>query len=424
MNVLIVGGGGREHVLAWKIAQSPLVNEVFCAPGNPGIGQVATCVDIAVSDHDGLVDFAKAQGIGLTVVGPEAPLVAGLVDRLEQAGLQAFGPRAGAAQLEGSKRFAKDFMARHAIPTAAYREFDDPGEAAAYVRAHGTPIVIKADGLAAGKGVTVAHTIDDAEAAIRASMVEGVFGAAGSRVVVEEFLEGEEASILALTDGHTIVPLLPSQDHKPALDGDRGPNTGGMGAYAPAPLVTEALSREIMDRILQPCVEGMAGDGVPYRGVLYAGLMIGPSGPKVVEFNCRFGDPEVQVVLPLLESDLVPHLLACCEARLGDSALKWSTGGCVTVVMASGGYPGSYETGKAISGIAEAESEHGALVFHAGTKRAGGGLVTGGGRVLNVTARGAGIADAIENAYAAVRAIHFDGAHYRTDIGRKALARA
>ena len=423
MKVLVVGGGGREHALAWKIAQSPMVEDVYCAPGNAGIARVATCVDMGVGEFDRLIAFATAHEVELTVVGPEAPLTEGICDRFAEAGLKVFGPSAAAAQLEGSKGFAKGIMARYGIPTAAYGEFDDAAEAVRYVEAQGAPIVVKADGLAAGKGVTVAGTVEDAVAAIREAMLDGAFGAAGSRVIIEECLVGEEASILALSDGRAVLALAPSQDHKAICDGDQGPNTGGMGAYSPAPVVTADLFEEIERRVLVPCVEGMAQEGALYRGVLYAGLMITESGPKVIEFNCRFGDPEVQVVLPRMQSDLVPLLLATIDGRLAEADIEWDDGACVTVVMASGGYPKAYEKGKAITGLDEAEGEDGVVVFHAGTKLVAGAVVTNGGRVLDVTAVGDDVPSAIDKAYRAVARIHFDEAHYRRDIGKKALAR-
>lgn len=425
MKVLVIGGGGREHALAWKIAQSPLVETVYCAPGNPGIAglQKGCCISIGVNDLVGISEFVAAHQVDLTIVGPEEPLVAGLVDVLEAKGHQAFGPSAAAARLEGSKAFAKAFMARWHIPTAAYGEFDDADDAIAYVRAQGAPIVVKADGLAAGKGVTVARSIDAAEAAIRKAMQARVFGDAGKRVIIEECLEGEEASILAFCDGQTAVAMPSSQDHKPVFDGDEGPNTGGMGAYSPAPVVTPELAAEIEKSVLNPCIAGMAAEGMPYRGILYAGLMLTKNGPKVVEFNVRFGDPETQVVLPRMVSDIVPVFLACCEGRLAGTPIEYQVGPCVTVVMASGGYPKDYEKGKPITGIADAESDVDVTVFHAGTKLNGECLVTNGGRVLNVTARGAALIETIDRAYTAVRKIHFDQAHFRTDIGGKALAR-
>lgn len=422
MNVLIIGGGGREHALAWKIAQSPLVKRLYCAPGNPGIAAHATCAPVTATDIPGLLALAKVHAIDLTVVGPEDPLAHGLVDQFEAAGFTAFGPSAKAAQLEASKAFAKHIMAKYGIPTAEYAEFSNAEEAVAYVKQKGAPIVVKADGLAAGKGVTVASDVDTAIAAIRAAMVDHAFGQAGRRVVIEERLVGEEASILAFTDGKTVVPMPPSQDHKAVFDNDEGPNTGGMGAYAPAPVVSEALLEEIVETVLKPCVQGMANEGIAYRGVLYAGLMITESGPKVIEFNCRFGDPETQVVLPLLQSDLVPVLAACCDGTLDQVALDWAPCACASVVMTSKGYPGPYSKGKPIEGIGAAEKE-GVSVFHAGTKKAEGTLVTHGGRVLNVTATDATLPAALQKAYAGVENITFEGAHFRRDIGRKALER-
>jgi len=423
MNILIIGGGGREHALAWKIARSPLVEKLYCAPGNPGIAHGAACVALGVNEIDQLAAFAEEHAIDLTVVGPEDPLAHGIVDRFARRGLRIFGPSVAAARLEASKVFAKDFMRRRGIPTARYAEFDEPEAAIAHVKRQGAPIVIKADGLAAGKGVTVARDVDAAIQAIREAMVAKVFGEAGAKVVVEECLVGEEASILAFSDGKTVVPMIPSQDHKPVHDGDRGPNTGGMGAYSPTPVVTPEILDQAIRQILRPCVEGMAQEGAPYTGVLYAGLMLTESGPKVVEFNCRFGDPEAQVVLPQMESDLVPALMACSDGTLDRTPVVWKDGACVTVVMASGGYPKAYEKGKPIFGIEEAERDPAVVVFHAGTKRDGAALVTNGGRVLNVTATGPDIASTIDTAYAGVRKIAFEGAHYRRDIGAKALAR-
>ncbi|NUM56136.1 MAG: phosphoribosylamine--glycine ligase [Candidatus Hydrogenedentes bacterium] len=423
MNVLVVGGGGREHALAWKIAQSPLVTKLYCAPGNPGIAKLAECFDIPGSNLDALLAFAIENRIDLTVVGPEDPLSRGIVDVFEYKGLKIFGPSKAAAELEASKAFAKRIMEKYAIPTSRYATFTDAGAAAAYVREHGAPIVIKADGLAAGKGVTVARSEDEAMDAIRAMMSDKVFGEAGHTVVVEECLLGEEASILAFCDGRNVVPMVPSQDHKAAHDGDTGPNTGGMGAYAPAPVVPKEMLPEIMRTILQPCVDGMAGEGAPYRGVLYAGLMITPEGPKVIEFNCRFGDPETQVVLPLLNSDIVPIMLACCDGTLDRATIEWSNDACVSVVMASGGYPGAFEKGLPITGIDAAEIDEAVQVFHAGTKQSGGDVVTNGGRVLNVTAIGPDIRRAVVSAYDAVSHIKFKNAHFRSDIGKKALAR-
>lgn len=425
MNVMLIGGGGREHALAWKIAQSPLVDTVHCAPGNPGTAALEKCRNVPVNplDFDAIRAHADAHDVGLVVVGPEDPLAEGIVDVLATPARRVFGPAKAAARLEASKAFAKAFMARHKIPTAGYAAFEDPATALAHVRAVGAPIVIKADGLAAGKGVTVAHTVGEAEDAIRAIMVDQVFGTAGGRVIVEEFLVGEEASILAFADGARVVPMASSQDHKAAREGDTGPNTGGMGAYSPAPVVDGAMMREIEATVLAPCVAGMAAEGSPYRGVLYAGLMITADGPKVVEFNCRFGDPETQVVLPRMETDLVPVLLACCDGTLNQCEIAYRDDACVTVVLASGGYPGPYEKGKAITGIDAAEADPDVQVFHAGTADRDGQLVTYGGRVLNVTAVGHDLPQAIARAYAAVDKIHFDGLHHRRDIGQKALRR-
>jgi phosphoribosylamine--glycine ligase len=384
--------------------------------------QVGECVPLKASELEKIVSFSKDNSIDFVVVGPEDPLAAGLVDLLNEAGIKAFGPSKAAAQIEASKAFAKDLMDRHSIPTSAYGEFTNPDDAKAYVREHGAPIVVKADGLAAGKGVTVAQTIEEAIFAIDEYMVDQVFGDAGTRVVVEEFLVGEEASIFALTDGDHILVLDSSQDHKPAYDGDTGPNTGGMGAYSPAPVVTPELFKEIEETVLRPCIHGMKADGNPYQGVLYAGLMIGENGAKVVEFNCRFGDPETQIVLPRMKSDLLPILFACAEGNLDEQNVEWDEGACVTVVMASGGYPKAYEKGITISGIGNAESLDGVNVFHAGTAIVDNELVTNGGRVLNVNAFGSTIPEAIERAYRAVEQISFDGAHYRTDIGQKALS--
>ncbi len=423
MNVLIVGGGGREHALAWKLAKSPGVSQLYCAPGNPGIAAHSVCAPLDPMDVDGLVAFAEEKEIGLTVVGPEDPLAAGITDAFAAKDLQVFGPSRGAAALESSKSFAKDLMERYEIPTAAYARFTDPEAAKDYIRRAGRPLVVKADGLAAGKGVTVAEDEAGAIAAVEAAMERRVFGAAGAAVVIEERLVGEEASVLALADGENILTLAPSQDHKPVFDGGAGPNTGGMGAYSPTPAVTDEDLEFIEEHVVQRCVDAMAKEGLPYQGVLYAGLMLTDEGPKVVEFNCRFGDPETQVVLPRLENDLLPLLLAACEGTLDSQALVWGGGACVTVVLASGGYPGVYEKGKVIMGVEEAEAEAGVHVFHAGTRFEEGRLLTNGGRVLNVTATGADIPDAIAKAYRAVDKVRFEGRHFRRDIGHKALER-
>jgi phosphoribosylamine--glycine ligase len=418
MNVLVVGGGGREHALAWKLSQSPMVDHVFAAPGNPGI-KGGTC--IPESDPAALAEFAKANNIGLTVVGPEAPLCDGIVDIFRKKGLQIFGPDCNAAQLEGSKSFAKDFMQRHGLPTAECGVFTSETDALAYLDTVGAPVVVKADGLAAGKGVVVAQTTDEAEAAVKACFA-GTFGDAGNTVLIEECLVGEEASILALVDNNTIVPLASSQDHKRVGEGDTGPNTGGMGAYSPAPVVDDDLWAVLNDVVLGRFLAGCRADGLDYRGVIYAGIMVTDDGPKILEFNVRFGDPETQAVLVRLESDLAEALLATAEGRLADVDLVWSDDPAVCVVMASGGYPGSYEKGKPIQGIAAAEAT-GAVVFHAGTAEREGRVVTAGGRVLGVTARGETIARAVDNAYRAVDCITWDGAFFRRDIAHRALNR-
>lgn len=426
MKVLIIGGGGREHALAWKAAQSPRVDAVFVAPGNAGTARESklTNVDIAATDIAGLEAFAHDNGVELTIVGPEAPLVEGVVDRFQAAGLAIFGPTQAAAQLEGSKAFAKDFLARHAIPTAAYATFTDIEPALAYVREQGAPIVIKADGLAAGKGVIVAMTLEEADAAVRDILAGNAFGDAGARVVIEEFLEGEEASFIVMVDGEHVLPMATSQDHKRAGDGDTGPNTGGMGAYSPAPVVTPAVEQRIMDEVILPTVRGMAAEGRPYTGFLYAGLMISPQGaPKVIEYNCRFGDPETQPILLRLKSDLVALCLAATQGQLAAQQCDWDTRAAVGVVMAAGGYPGDYRKGDVIEGLDGAEAV-GCKVFHAGTAlRDDGRVVTSGGRVLCVTALGARVTVAREHAYEGVAAIDWQEALYRRDIAHRAVAR-
>ncbi|MEK9833407.1 MAG: phosphoribosylamine--glycine ligase [Alphaproteobacteria bacterium] len=422
MRILVVGGGGREHALCWAIAASPLCDALYCAPGNAGIAQDAECVDIAADDVDGLVVFATDQAIDLVVVGPEAPLVLGLVDRLDAAGIRAFGPRADAAMLEGSKGFMKDLCARHGIPTAAYGRFTDADAAKAYIREQGAPIVVKADGLAAGKGVTVAQSVDEALAAVDQAMNDKAFGAAGAELVIEEFLPGEELSFFALVDGESALPLAGAQDHKAVGDGDTGPNTGGMGAYSPAPSLTEALEAEVMETIILPTVRGMAADGHPYRGVLYAGLMLDGGKPKLLEYNVRFGDPECQVLMMRLRSDIVPALVAACDGTLDTFDLRWSDEAALTVVLAANGYPGAYEKGTEIRGLDDAAAT-GATVFHAGTAAEDAQILATGGRVLNVTARGANITDAQANAYAAVDAIDWPDGFCRRDIGWRAVAR-
>jgi len=421
MKVLVVGGGGREHTLAWKIAHSPKVRKVYCAPGNAGAAEVAECVDIPAEQVQALLRFAEREQIDLTVVGPEAPLVAGIVDRFEAHGLPIFGPTQRAAELEGSKVLAKHIMRKHGIPTGHYDVFETVDAAQEHVRKASLPLVVKADGLAAGKGVTVCHKREEALAAIDRAMKQRVFGAAGDRLVVEECLFGEEASILALTDGRTIVPLPSSQDHKPIFDGDRGPNTGGMGAYSPAPVVTEAQYERIEREIVIPIVHAMNREERPYRGVVYAGLMMTDDGPRVLEFNVRFGDPETQPILFRLQGDLVPALRAIAEGNLQDAKLEWDPRPAVCVVLASGGYPGSYEKGKVIAGLDEVAAMPDTMVFHAGTAHKDGQVVTAGGRVLGVTAKGDDIRGAMRRAYDAVERIHFDGVHYRKDIGAKAL---
>jgi phosphoribosylamine--glycine ligase len=434
MKILIVGSGGREHTLAWKLAQSPQVVQIWVAPGNGGTepgddfansGIAASCVSnvtIAADDIGGLRAFALDNGVDLTVVGPEAPLVAGIVDAFRAVGLRIFGPTAAAAQLEGSKAFAKRFMVEEGIPTGVGAIFQDYEAALAYLRQQEAPIVIKASGLAAGKGVAVCATLDEAEAALKAVMVEKRFGDAGREVLIEECLYGQEASLLAFTDGRTVVPMVAAQDHKPVYDGDRGPNTGGMGCYAPAPLMTGSLVQEVVDTILQPAVDGMRQQGTPYVGALYGGLMLTDDGLRVLEFNCRFGDPEAQVILPLLETDLSEVMMACLEGRLAELEVRWQSGYATCVIMASGGYPLRYEKGKPILGLEAACRQPGVIVFHSGTRWADGRLVTNGGRVLGVTALGNSLRESVDRAYGAVGHIHFEGAHYRTDIGAKGLA--
>ncbi len=420
----MIGGGGREHALAWKLAQSSDVETVFVAPGNAGTAAEPKLENISVdaNDFDALANFAKANNCELTVVGPEAPLVNGIVDYFEGEGLHCFGPSAAAAQLEGSKAFTKEFLARHNIPTGAYETFTDPGAACAYIQAQGAPIVVKADGLAAGKGVIVAMSVDEAEAAVRDMLSGNAFGDAGARVVIEEFLEGEEASFIVMVDGTDVIPMATSQDHKRVGERDTGPNTGGMGAYSPAPVVTDAVYERVMAEVINPTVKGMLEDGNRYRGFLYAGLMIDSSGaPKVIEFNCRFGDPETQPIMMRLESDLASHCLAACEGRLPGESVTWSSDATIGVVLASEHYPSSSPTGLPITGLGN--EPQGVKVFHAGTKIADNATVTAGGRVLCVTARGASLADAATAAYQAIDPIQWEGMKYRSDIGWRALAR-
>jgi phosphoribosylamine--glycine ligase len=421
MNILLLGSGGREHALAWKIAASPLVERFYCAPGNAGIAQECELVMLDPADHASVIAFCKTNKIGLVVVGPEAPLCAGIVDDLMAAGIKAFGPSKAAAQLEGSKGFTKDLCKANNIPTAAYERFDAAMPAKAYVRAHGAPIVVKADGLAAGKGVVVAESIAHAHAAID-TMFAGELGVAGAQIVVEEFLEGEEASFFALCDGETALPLVSAQDHKRAYDGDAGPNTGGMGAYSPAPVMTAEHSRRAMDEIVLPTVRVMKSMGTPYKGVLYAGLMVTADGPKLIEYNVRFGDPECQVLMLRLMSDLVPALLACCDGMLKNFDLRWYADAALTVVMAAKGYPGSYSKGSLIEGLDAAAQLEGVEIFHAGTVAQGGRILADGGRVLDVSAVGKTVAQAQARAYQAVDRIRWSDGFCRRDIGFRALA--
>ena len=423
MQVLVIGGGGREHTLVWKLAQSKKVTKLYAAPGNPGMKDLAECVDLDIADLDGLADWAEKHAIDLTVVGPEAPLVAGIVDVFKARGLTIFGPSAKAAEIEGSKIFSKELMEKYGVPTAFFKVCDNLADARAFVEEKGAPIVIKADGLAAGKGVVVAMTRDEALAALDEMMGAHKFGSAGNLLVIEEFMEGEEASLLAFTDGKTIVPMLAAQDHKRVNDGDQGPNTGGMGAYCPAPVMTDALKEKTVKEVLRPIVDALAKEGRPYSGCLYAGLMIKGDSVKVVEFNARFGDPETQVVLPLLKSDLAEIMVACANGTLTPDLVEWSDKAAVCVVMASGGYPASYKKGIPITGLKAANAMDDVVVFHAGTREEDGKILTNGGRVLGVTAVADDIPSAQQKAYDAVDKIHFDGAHYRQDIAWRALRR-
>jgi len=423
MNILVVGGGGREHALVWKLAQDSRKPRLFCAPGNAGTAGLATNLPIAAEDVPALVAWAKTNRPDLTVVGPEAPLCAGLTDALQKEGLRVFGPSQAAAQMEGSKVFAKDVMVAAGVPTAQSRTFTDAAEAAAYVRQLGAPIVIKAEGLAAGKGVTVCATVAEAEQAIRESLVDRAFGAAGARVLVEEFLDGEEASLLALVDGEHVVLLSSAQDHKRVFDNDQGPNTGGMGAYSPAPVVTPDLLPVIEREVFGRTLAELRKRGIVYKGVLYAGLMMTKAGPKVLEFNARFGDPETQVILPRLDGDLIPALEACIDGTLAPRHVRWKPQACVCVVMAAGGYPGPYAKGQEIHGLKDAATVKDAVVFHAGTKLQDGKVVTFGGRVLGVTALGATLPAAVARAYEAVGKIGWTGVQFRKDIAARALKR-
>ncbi len=425
MKVLIIGSGGREHALAWKAAQSESVTQVFVAPGNAGTAIEPKLENVAldVLDFDGLVAFAKSNEIGLTIVGPEAPLVDGIVDRFRDEGLRIFGPSKGAAQLEGSKAFTKDFLARQNIPTAEYQNFTEIEPALAYLQEKGAPIVIKADGLAAGKGVIVAMTLQEAEDAVKDMLAGNAFGDAGSRVVIEEFLDGEEASFIVMVDGKSVLPMATSQDHKRVGDKDTGPNTGGMGAYSPAPVVTPDIHDRIMAEVIMPTVEGMAAEGNDYTGFLYAGLMIMADGtPKVIEYNCRFGDPETQPIMLRLKSDLVALCEAAIDEKLDTASAEWDERRSLGVVLAAGGYPGDYKKGDVISGLPEAELE-GMKVFHAGTQLIDGQVATSGGRVLCATALGNTVSEAQANAYKLAEGISWDGSFYRTDIGYRAIAR-
>ncbi len=423
LDVLVIGSGGREHALSWKLRQSPLCGRLLAAPGNAGIAEVALCAPIPVSDLDGLTRYAVEMKVGLAVVGPEAPLAAGLADRLRAADIPTFGPSAAAARIESSKAYARELMTRAGVPQPAFGRFTDFAEADAYLNqmaADGaTGAVVKASGLAAGKGAIVCDTLDEARQSAREMLLEGVFGQAGSEIVIEELLTGPEASLLIITDGERMVPLLPAQDHKRALEGDLGPNTGGMGAYAPAPLITPALYDEALATIVHPTLRAMAADGTPFQGCLYAGVMLTPAGMKVIEFNCRFGDPETQVVLPLLESDLLELLLGAANGDLSGVEVSWHSGAAVSVVLASSGYPGDYATGVPITGLADAASLEGVTVFHAGTAARDGQVVTAGGRVLNVTGQGQDFAEAISRAYAGVERILFEGAQCRRDIAHR-----
>lgn len=415
----MVGGGGREHAIVWKLSQSPKIKQLYCAPGNPGIAELADCVSIAVSEIEKLADFAKKEQIDLTFVGPEEPLSLGIVNFFREQGLAVYGPSKEAALIEGSKAFAKEIMIKYQIPTAKYAVFTNYEEALAYVRIEGAPIVIKADGLAAGKGVVVAKSLEEAEDALKSMMQDVTLGSAGVRVVIEEFLEGEEMTLLAFVNGTTVKPMVPSQDHKPVYDGDRGPNTGGMGTYAPLPHIDSSIVDRVIRDIVQPTAEAMVEEGVPYEGILYTGLMLTKEGPKVIEYNARFGDPETQVVLPLLETDLLEIVTASLTGELDNVEVKWKDQAAVCVIMSSAGYPGPYEKGEVISGLDQVV--HSSIVFHAGTAAKDREIITKGGRVLGITAIGETLKEARELAYKSVEKVSFNGAHYRTDIGAKAF---
>jgi phosphoribosylamine--glycine ligase len=422
MDILVIGSGGREHAIVWCAAKSKRVDKIYCAPGNAGTAKTAENVSIKVDDINGLLKFAREKKIGLTIVGPEIPLVAGIVDIFEAEGLKIFGPNKAAAQMEGSKAFTKNLFKKYRIPTADFGEFDKSTDAVKYIKAHKKyPLVVKADGLAAGKGVIIAANEAEAIGAVKDIMDLKIFGGAGKRTVIEEFLEGEEASILAFTDGETVLPLPASQDHKRIFDGDKGPNTGGMGAYAPAPLITPALAEKIKNEILLPTVSALRSEGIIYKGILYAGIMMTKDGPKVLEYNVRFGDPETQAVLPLLKTDLLELCLASAEGRLKDIKMEIENKASITVVLASKGYPGDYEKGREIAGLDAFDNMNDVMVFHAGTTIKNGKIVTAGGRVLNVTAVAKDIRSAIEKVYKHIDKAHFEGVYYRKDVGRKAL---
>ena len=422
MRILVIGSGGREHALCWKLRQSPKVSDIYCAPGNGGTAFHAENVALNISDHKKVIAFCKERGVDLVVVGPEAPLAVGIADDITGAGINVFGPTYAAARLESSKIFSKEIMGSYNIPTAAFRVFDDIDKAEEYIMKHDTPLVVKAYGLAAGKGVIVASTREEAVSAARRMLVEREFGSAGQRILVEEFLAGEEASILVLTDGRSVVPLVSSQDHKRAYEGDTGPNTGGMGAYSPTPLIDDAMFDRIIETIVMPTLQGLESQKIVYRGVLYVGLMMTDDGPKVLEYNVRFGDPEAEVILPRMKSDLAELLEAVAKGELDGRDIEWDERECVSVVLAAEGYPGEYRKGKAITGIVEA-MDTGAIIFHAGTTLEGERVLTSAGRVMNVVGLGSDIKEAIDKAYEGVSKIHFDGMWYRRDIGHRALAR-
>lgn len=422
LKVLVVGSGGREHALVWKLAQSDKIAKIYCAPGNAGIAQIAECILLRADNISGIVDFCQKEKIDLVVVGPELPLTLGLVDTLEAVGIKAFGPTKKAAEIEGSKVFSKELMVRYGIPTARYGVFNELQQAKNFAREISGPWVVKADGLAAGKGVLICSTLQETDAAIEKVLVERAFGSAGEQVIIEEFLKGEEVSLMAFCDGHTVVPMVSAQDHKRVFSGDKGPNTGGMGAYSPAPVATPALCKEIEERVLQPTLKAMAQEGRAFKGILYAGMMLTEQGPRVLEFNARFGDPETQVILPRLKTDLVEIIWAVIEEKLASLKIEWREEACVSVVMASGGYPGNYEKGFVINGLGNVPED--VVVFHSGTSlQEEGKIVTAGGRVLAVTALGNSLREAVDLAYCGVKTINFQGAHFRDDIAYRAFNR-